>query len=103
MQTHIIEQEDQEGNKYNWIAIDEKSARELWEEGNICLFFVREDAEGQIQDIDDLEEAILYDSVCPENSYLWRDEYEEGEQNRFRNNDFITFDEWCENKIDNLY
>jgi hypothetical protein len=101
MKTHFIEQTDQEGNLYNWIAIDEHTARELYESG-AELYFVREYAEGRIDNYDDLEEAISFDSVCLDDSYLWRGEFEEGAQNRFRNNDFITFDEWFNEKIESL-
>lgn len=102
MQTHIIEQTDQEGNQYNWIAIDEQTARELWDTASLILFFVREDAEGLIEDEEDLELAIKHHAVCVEDSYLWHEEYLEGAQNRFRNNDNTTFEQWIENKIENL-
>jgi hypothetical protein len=39
METHIIEQTDQEGNQYNWIAIDEPTAVELWNNGYVDLYF----------------------------------------------------------------
>jgi len=102
MKTHIIEQTDEEGNQYNWIAIDEETARELWENDLTTLFYVREDAEGIIEDEEDFESAVRNWAVCIEDSYLWRKEYEEGAQNRFRNNDKTTFDEWIETKIENL-
>ncbi len=102
MTTHIIEQFDQEGNQYNWIAIDGQTAREIWETDNLILYFVREDAEGLIECEEDLEKAIKHNAVCVEDSYLWHEEYEEGAQNRFRNNDNTTFEEWIENKIESL-
>lgn len=102
MTTHIIEQFDQEGNQYNWIAVDEQTAREIWETGNLILYFVREDAEGLIEDEEDLELAIQCNAVCPDDSYSWLEEYEEGAQNRFRNNDKTTFEQWIENQIESL-
>jgi len=102
MKKRIIEQVDEEGNVYNWIAIDKQTALELWE--NECpLYYVREDAEGLIEDEEDLQQAISHNSVCIDDSYLWREEFEEGEQNRHRNNDFISFDEWVEQKIESYY
>lgn len=102
METHIIEQTDQEGNQYNWIAIDEPTAVELWNNGYVDLYFVRHDAEGLIEDIDDLCRAIQCNAVCVDDSYLWHEEYLEGEQNRFRNDDNTTFEEWVQNKIEKL-
>jgi len=68
MKTHVIEQIDQEGIQYNWIAIDEHTARELYEIG-VELYFVRGDAEGRIDNEGDLNEAIECDAVCVEDTY----------------------------------
>lgn len=102
MYTTIIEQTDEEGKLYKWIAVDEETARELYKL-EIELYFVREDAEGRINDYDDLEEAIGFDSVCIEDSYLWLSEYEEGAQNRFRDNNNQSFEDWCIDKIESYY
>lgn len=102
MYTSIIEQTDQEGNIYKWVAVDEETARELYDL-NTELYFVREDAEGRIDNYDDLEEAISFESVCIEDSYLWLSEYEEGAQNRARNNDYQSFYDWCIDKIESYY
>jgi hypothetical protein len=99
MSHHIIYQTDTEGTEYQWIGIDEETARLLYEK-NESLFYVREDAEGLIEDDEDLESAIEHDSVSIGESYLWREEYEEGAQNRARNNDFTSFEEWVEKKIE---
>jgi len=103
MKTHIIEQRDQEGNQYNWIGLDEETARDLYEKGNVELYYVREDAEGLIEDKEDLESAIEHDSVSIDMSYLWREKYEEGAQNRTRNNNNQSFEDWCISKIESYY
>jgi hypothetical protein len=32
-----------------------------------------------------------------------QDEFEEGEANRFRNNDTTSFEDWLQDKVDNIY
>ncbi len=102
MNITIIEQYDNEGNIFKWVAVDEETARELWEL-QIPLFYVRSDAEGLIEDAQDLEKAILHNSVCPEENYTWIEDFEEGRSNRERNNNFISFEEWATQKIENYY
>lgn len=103
MNTHIIEQHDFEtGEPYHWIGIDEETARALFENGIGDLFFVRETAEGMIEDEAGLEEAIGFNAVGIDGSWLWQEEYEEGAQNRFRNNDNRSFEQWVEDKINSL-
>ena len=102
MYTKIINQKDADGNLFKWVAVDEETARELYDL-NVELYYVREDAEGIIDNYEDLCEAIDQESVCIEDSYLWAEEFEESSQNRERNNNFQSFEDFCIDKIESYY
>lgn len=102
MYTSIIMQTDEEGNIYKWVAVDEETARNLYDL-DVELYYVRSNAEGIIEDYDDLCKAIDNEAVCIEDSYLWLEEYEEGVQNRARNNNNQSFEDWCIDKIESYY
>ena len=101
MDYHIIRETDEDDNHFDWIGVDEDTARALFE-GGVLLYFVRDDAAGLIEFDEDLEEAIEFDAVGIEDSYRWKDDFEEEAQNRFRNNDHRSFDEWVIDEINSL-
>jgi hypothetical protein len=45
---------------------------------------------------------FCYWTIWDNEDEIFLKEFEEGAQNRFRNNDFRSFEEWIESKIENL-
>lgn len=89
---------------FMFVIITPNEAKEKFESIKLFKLF-SDDTESQIESVNDLNDAIdLNISIGFEmgrKSDLL-EEFQEGEQNRFRNNNDLSFHEWLEQKIENF-
>ena len=89
---------------FMFAILEPKEAKENFESMDLFKIF-SDNTEDRIESLNDLNDAIdLNISIGYEigRKADFLEEFQEGEQNRFRNNNDISFNEWLEQKIDNL-
>lgn len=88
-----------------YAIINPEEAKEKLKSGDSIFRLYEDGTESLIEDENDLNDAFIDKNqigieIDFESELI--KEYTEGEQNRFRNNNWISFENWLENKIENI-
>lgn len=92
-------------NGFLFAIIDEETAKNRLKNQDEVFILHNDGTETLAEDENCINTAInLNELLCFELGLLTelQNDFKEGEQNRFRNNNNISFDEWLNNKIDSL-
>jgi len=98
-----MQNEIQEIDGFIFAIIDESEVKDSFSNNEHDYYILHNDGtKSSIEDENHINEAILngnkFGAAIGLKSTLV-EEFEEGEQNRFRNNDFRSFEEWLNDKI----
>jgi len=89
-----------ETDSYYFIILDEEEAKERFLNNESVFLLYDDDTEGKIlfeEEFDGHNDNVFGVSFGFKDAFI--KEYEEGKQNRFRNNDKRNFDEWLNDKV----
>lgn len=89
-------------NGFLFKIIDLETAKEMFLDKETVFVLYEDNTEGQVIFEEEFNDENLTFGVEIGHLKTLREDFKEGEQNRFRNNNNISFEQWLENKIENL-